>query len=158
ARADPVRAAGHFRAQLPGPAAAARPAAGGAYPLPCFDATAGGGPLMFKPFANSARALSSGPVTGTTCTGLIVIPVLVMGLLTWAFWAPDSDHGTATAAVVNNDKPVEVNGQMVPLGRELAGSLTHNEDSAFRWVLTDDEDAEEGLKSGKYAAVVTIPE
>ena len=113
---------------------------------------------MFKPFANSARALSSGPLTWKTWTGLIVIPVLVMGLLTWAFWAPDSDHGTATAAVVNNDKPVEVNGQMVPLGRELAGSLTHNEDSAFRWVLTDDEDAEEGLKSGKYAAVVTIPE
>lgn len=112
---------------------------------------------MIKPFANSARALSSGPLTWRTWTGLIVIPVLVMGLLTWAFWAPDSDHGTATAAVVNNDEPAKVDGQVVPLGRELAGDLTHNEESAYKWVLTDDEDAAEGLKNGKYAAVVTIP-
>jgi len=112
---------------------------------------------MLKPFANSARALAAGPLTWKTWTGLIVVPVLVMGLLTWALWSPESDHGTATAAVVNYDEPVTVNGQTIPLGRELAGNLTHDENSAYTWVLTDASDAAEGLEDGTYAAVVTIP-
>jgi putative membrane protein len=112
---------------------------------------------MLTPFANSARALASGPLTWRTWAGLIVVPVLVAGLLTWAFWAPDTDHGTATAAVVNDDEPVTVNGQTVPLGRQLAGDLTHNADSAYTWVLTDSADATDGLASGAYTATVTIP-
>jgi putative membrane protein len=112
---------------------------------------------MFKPFANSARALAAGPLTWKTWTGLIAVPVLIMGLLTWALWSPDSDHGTATAAVVNNDEPVTVNGQLIPLGRQLAGDLTHSSNSAYNWVLTDADDADSGLGNGTYAAVVTIP-
>jgi len=112
---------------------------------------------MFKPFANSARALAAGPLTWKTWTGLIAVPVLIMGLLTWALWSPDSDHGTATAAVVNNDAPVTVNGQLIPLGRQLTGDLTHSSDSAYKWVLTDSSDAASGLDNGTYAAVVTIP-
>jgi putative membrane protein len=112
---------------------------------------------MLKPFANSARALAAGPLTWKTWTGLIVVPVLVMGLLTWALWSPESDHGTASAAVVNNDEPVTVNGQTIPLGRELAGNLTHDKASAYTWVLTDASDAADGLDDGTYAAVVTIP-
>ncbi|GAB2768702.1 YhgE/Pip family protein [Amycolatopsis magusensis] len=112
---------------------------------------------MLKPFADSARALSSGPLTWKTWAGLIAVPVLVMGLLTWAFWSPGTDHGTAAAAVVNNDEPVTVNGQTIPLGRQLAGNLTHNTDSAYTWLLTDAEDAASGLADGTYTAVVTIP-
>lgn len=112
---------------------------------------------MLKPFANSARALAAGPLTWKTWTGLIIVPVIVMGLLTWALWSPEADHGTATAAVVNQDEPVKVNGQTIPLGRELAGNLTHDENSAYTWVLTDSSDAAEGLDDGTYAAVVTIP-
>ena len=112
---------------------------------------------MFKPFANSARALAAGPLTWKTWTGLIAVPVLIMGLLTWALWSPDSDHNTATAAVVNDDEPVTVNGQIIPLGRQLAGNLTHSSDSAYNWVLTDASDASSGLANGSYTAVVTIP-
>lgn len=113
---------------------------------------------MFKPFANSARALAAGPLTWKTWTGLIAVPVLIMGLLTWALWSPDRDHGTATAAVVNNDQPVKVNGQLIPLGRQLAGDLTHSSNSAYKWVLTDASDADSGLDNGTYTAVVTIPQ
>lgn len=109
-------------------------------------------------FAASARALTTKPLTWRTWTALVAVPLLVMGLLTWAFWSPGSDHGTAQAAVVNNDDPVDVNGQQVPLGRTLAGNLTHDEDSAYTWVLTDAADARSGLDSGTYAAVVTIPQ
>ncbi|MET9265351.1 YhgE/Pip family protein [Amycolatopsis sp. NPDC004079] len=112
---------------------------------------------MLKPFANSARALAAGPLTWRTWAGLIAVPLIVMGLLTWAFWAPDANHGTAKAAVVNNDEPVQVNGQTIPLGRQLAGYLTHSEDSSYTWVLTDADDASSGLADGSYAATVTIP-
>ncbi|MFC3895729.1 YhgE/Pip family protein [Lentzea rhizosphaerae] len=112
---------------------------------------------MLKPFANSARALASGPLTWKTWTGLILVPVVITGLLAWAFATPDRNHGTATAAVVNLDEPVTVNGQIIPLGRELAGKLTHSTDSPYRWVLTDSTDGADGLADGTYTAVVTIP-
>ncbi|TDO33972.1 putative membrane protein [Kribbella sp. VKM Ac-2527] len=112
---------------------------------------------MFKPFANSARVPDAGPLTWRTWAGLIAVPILVMSLLTWAFWSPDTNHDTATAAVVNNDEPVKVNNQTIPLGRTLAGNLMKSEDSPYNWVLTDAADAEDGLADGKYAAVVTIP-
>ncbi|MYW97653.1 ABC transporter permease [Amycolatopsis rubida] len=112
---------------------------------------------MLKPFANSARALATGPLTWRTWAGLIAVPLIVMGLLTWAFWTPDANHGTAKAAVVNYDEPVQVNGQTIPLGRQLAGYLTHSEDSSYTWVLTDADDAASGLADGSYAATVTIP-
>ena len=112
---------------------------------------------MLKPFANSARAFAAGPLTWRTWTGLIAVPLIIMGLLTWAFWAPEANHGTAKAAVVNNDEPVQVNGQTIPLGRQLAGYLTHSDDSAYDWALTDADDAAAGLADGSYAATVTIP-
>lgn len=112
---------------------------------------------MTMSFAASARALTTRPLTWRTWTALVAVPLLVMGLLTWAFWSPGSDHGTARAAVVNNDEPVDVDGRQVPLGRTLAGNLTHDDDSAYEWVLTDAADADSGLGSGSYAAVVTIP-
>ncbi|GAA2795644.1 YhgE/Pip family protein [Crossiella cryophila] len=112
---------------------------------------------MLKPFANSARALAAGPLTWKTWAGLIAVPVIVMGLLAWAFHEPERAHGAATAAVVNNDEPVTVNGQIVPLGRELAGKLTHSKDSAYTWVLTSATDAADGLAQGRFTAVVTIP-
>ncbi len=112
---------------------------------------------MIKPFANSARATASGPLTWRTWVGLVVLPILVMSLFIWAFWSPETNHGAANAAVVNDDQPVTVNGEILPLGRELAGKLTHTE-GAYSWVLTDADDARDGLARGDYGAVVTIPE
>ncbi|MBL0886283.1 YhgE/Pip family protein [Myceligenerans indicum] len=113
---------------------------------------------MTMSFAASARALTARHLTWRTWTALVAVPLLVMGLLTWAFWSPGTDHDSVQAAVVNNDDPVTVNGKTVPLGRTLAGDLTHDETSAYDWVLTDASDAREGLDDGTYAAVVTIPE
>ncbi|MBN1171535.1 MAG: YhgE/Pip family protein [Micromonosporaceae bacterium] len=107
--------------------------------------------------ARAGRAAMVGGLAWKTRLGLIVVPVLVMGPLTWAFWSPQANHNTARAAVVNNDEPVTVNGQIIPLGRLLAGNLTHSADSAYTWVLTDAGDAASGLADGTYVAAVTIP-
>lgn len=87
----------------------------------------------------------------------VVVPVLVAGLMAWAFGDGLVNQGSAVAAVVNNDRPVTINGQLVPLGRQLAGKLVDGPDRRYQWVLTNDADAGQGLAAGDYAAVVTIP-
>ena len=112
---------------------------------------------MVTSFARAVRSLTRGRTRWGVWAAIIVVPLLVMGVLTWAFTTPDGNHGTATAAVVNNDRPVTVRGQIIPLGRVLSANLTHSADSAYTWVLTDARDARAGLADGHYTAVVTIP-
>lgn len=112
---------------------------------------------MRNPFRNSQRRLSGRPVTWWAWLGLIIVPVLVVGLLSGAFWAPQANHGTAKVAVVNDDEPADINGQMAPLGREMAAKMANSTDSGYSWEMTSASDAGQGLESGDYSAVVTIP-
>lgn len=99
-------------------------------------------------------------ITWLSLVGLILVPLLVSGGFLWATWDSDSRLGRVQAAIVNNDEGVTLNKQFVPLGRQLAGGLVNGEDDVanFEWVLTDDEDAQQGLSNGTYAAMVSIPE
>jgi putative membrane protein len=93
-----------------------------------------------------------------TLLGLLLVPLVVAGGFLWATWDFDSRLERVEAAVVNLDEPVRLNDQLVPLGRQLAGELVEGaEEENFRWTLTDNEDAADGLAAGRYAAVVTIP-
>jgi len=88
--------------------------------------------------------------------GLVVLPLAIAGILTWALSAPTQHLDRVTAAIVNDDVPVTLNGKTVPVGREFAAGLMGS-DEGFDWVLTNDADAVAGLTSGAYVAVVTIP-
>jgi putative membrane protein len=101
--------------------------------------------------------VSSRRSRSTATLALIAVPLLIAGLLAWAFGHGLSHQGSAVAAVVNDDTPVTINGQLVPLGRQLAGKLVDGSDERYRWVLTNDADARRGLASGAYAAAVTVP-
>jgi putative membrane protein len=93
-----------------------------------------------------------------TLLGLLLVPLVVAGGFGWATWNHDSRLDRVQAAVVNLDEPVTLDGKLVPLGRQLAGGLVEGpEEENFRWTLTDNEDAADGLAAGRYAAVVTIP-
>ena len=109
-----------------------------------------------------------------TVVVLLVLPVVVGGLLMLALWNPGQNLNRVTAAIVNDDLPVTVNGQTVPLGRQFAAGLIGGGTSAtgqpaeasdgpagesanLSWVLTNDDDAKEGLAAGRYVAAVTIP-
>ncbi|WP_431277109.1 ABC transporter permease [Leifsonia poae] len=107
--------------------------------------------------------------------GLVLLPLTIGGLLMWALWTPIAHLDRVSAAVVNDDVAVTVNGKSVPLGRQFAAGLidgaatdasgtttttstSANPDASnFDWTLTNDKDAREGLASGRYEAVVTIP-
>ncbi|QUH03660.1 hypothetical protein HUO13_25095 [Saccharopolyspora erythraea] len=90
--------------------------------------------------------------------GLLLVPLAIAGLLTWSLGDPGRLKDVK-AAVVNNDEPVQVNGQLAPLGRQLSAKLVGGEiRSNYSWEFATPQTAEEGLRDGTYAAVVTIPE
>lgn len=95
----------------------------------------------------------------TTALAILLVPLLVAGAFLWGTWNANPRLHQVQAAVVNNDEMVEVNGQMMPLGRQLAAELVNSErEQNFSWVLADETKAREGLASGRFAAVVTIPQ
>jgi putative membrane protein len=101
-----------------------------------------------------------GRVSPLSILGLVMVPLIVAGLLVWGLWSPEDRLNTVTAAIVNNDVPVTIDGQYVPLGRQLSAGLVGGADEGatnFNWVLTDANGAAKGLTSGDYVAVVTIP-
>ncbi len=109
--------------------------------------------------AGVGRLRGSKAVNWRTILGLLLVPLTAAGVLLWGLWNPTDRLDTVTAAVVNLDKPVTVDEQLVPLGRVLAAELIAGDtETNFTWELTDEEDAASGLKDGRYATVVTIPE
>ncbi|MEV7768071.1 YhgE/Pip domain-containing protein [Microbacterium sp. NPDC086615] len=107
------------------------------------------------------RSRSRRPVTWRTLVGVLLLPAVIGGILVGALYNPTDRLENMTAAIVNDDKAVELNGQLVPLGRQLTGGLVKGADdqaSNIDWVISNDEDAAAGLKDGTYTAVVTIPE
>lgn len=107
------------------------------------------------------RSRSRRPVTWLTLIGVLLLPAVIGGILVGALYNPTDRLDNITAAIVNDDKPVQLNGQTVPLGRQLTGGLVKGADdqpSNIDWVISNDEDAAAGLKDGTYTAVVTIPE
>lgn len=106
------------------------------------------------------RAASRRPVTWVTIVGALLLPVVIGGILVSALYNPSERLEEMTAAIVNDDEPVTIDGQTVPLGRQLTAGLVEGSDdipSNLDWTITNDEDAAEGLADGTYTAVVTIP-
>ncbi|MDF1703227.1 MAG: YhgE/Pip domain-containing protein [Aeromicrobium sp.] len=93
-----------------------------------------------------------------------IVPLLYGALYIWANLDPTGNLDKIRAAVVNEDEIVEVTApdgttQPVAIGRVLAADLIGDDDgSNYDWVLTDAKDASDGLASGEYKAVLTIPE
>lgn len=107
------------------------------------------------------RSRTRRPVTWLTLIGVLLLPVVIGGILVAALYNPVERLDALTAAVVNEDEPVTIDGQMVPLGRQLTAGLVEGSDeldSNLTWRISNAEDAEEGLADGTYAAVITIPE
>ncbi|MGO2036621.1 MAG: YhgE/Pip family protein [Brevibacterium sp.] len=104
------------------------------------------------------RANSKRPVTWISLIGLVLIPIIVAAGFILATWKSSDRLDTIEAAIVNNDDGAEVDGETVPIGRELTSGLVGEEDNNIHWVITDEDDAAKGLSDGTYAAKLTIPE
>jgi len=92
--------------------------------------------------------------------GLTLVPALLAASFQWT-QADATEHlDKIEAAVVNHDQPVTIDGKYLPLGRLLVMRLTDPNSSPINisWTLTDEEDALDGLDSGRFATAVIIPE
>lgn len=87
---------------------------------------------------------------------LILVPLLVVGALVGLTSSSGDDR--IRAAVVNLDEPVTIDGNTVPLGRQLAAEMVDRDGENVSWTLADESSGAAGLRSGEYSAVVTIPE
>lgn len=116
---------------------------------------------MQKRFPTLERGTGGRRLGWLSIIGVLIIPLLVAGGFLAATWNSTSRLGKVQAAIVNQDRPAKVDGKQVPLGRQLAGGLVDGDENKagqnFDWVMSDSSDAADGLASGKYAAVVTIP-
>ncbi|WP_434809836.1 YhgE/Pip family protein [Microbacterium sp. bgisy189] len=107
------------------------------------------------------RARSRRPVTWLTLVGVLLLPVVIGGILVAALYNPTERLDGMSTAIVNNDEPVTIDGQMVPLGRQLTAGLVEGSDdleSNLDWTISNADDAAAGLVDGTYDAVITIPE
>lgn len=104
------------------------------------------------------RANSKRPVTWLSLFGLVLIPIIVAAGFILATYNSTDRLDTIEAAIVNNDDGAEVDGETVPIGRQLTSGLVGEEDKNIHWVITDEDDAEKGMSDGTYAATLTIPE
>jgi len=107
------------------------------------------------------RARSRRPITWLTLIGVLLLPVLIGGILVAALYNPAERLDNMSAAIVNEDEPVTIDDQLVPLGRQLTAGLVEGSDevaSNLDWTISNADDAAAGLADGTYQAVVTIPE
>lgn len=106
------------------------------------------------------RARSAHPVSWLTLVGLLLLPAVIGGVLVAALFNPTERLDAMQMAVVNDDEPVTIDEQTVPLGRQLTAGLVEGSDeldSNLTWVISNEDDAAAGLVDGTYDAVVTIP-
>ena len=89
--------------------------------------------------------------------GLTVLPSLFTWFNVLASWDPFSNVKDLTVAVANTDEgyqsdlfPIRVN-----IGDQVVSALRGNDD--FNWVITSEDDAVDGTKSGKYYAALVLP-
>ncbi len=92
----------------------------------------------------------------------VLVPVTMAGLVTWA-WQPSAGTAAVHAAVVNADEGASVTAgdgttQSLALGKEVSdGLVAAGAGTAVAWTATGAQAAADGLASGTYAAVLTIP-
>ena len=101
------------------------------------------------------RRFRRGIVPKLAIVALILIPLLYGALYLWAFWDPTGRMDQLPVALVNADQPVAVDGEELAAGSQVTEELTKSGD--LGWQVTDEQDAEQGVRDGRYYFAVTIP-
>lgn len=89
----------------------------------------------------------------------IALPLVGAAVMSWSLADRLDRADEIPVAIVNNDEIITGDRPMAA-GRALSDALVHPQDEAggLGWIVTDEEDAADGLESGEYFAVLTIPE
>lgn len=90
-----------------------------------------------------------------TLAGLICAAALVAVTSLWANHNPPEDFNRVPAALVNEDTPVTAQGVEVHAGAEAAQQVL--DDASMQWHSATMTEAQAGLDSGRYFAILRIP-
>ncbi|MFD0492305.1 putative membrane protein [Saccharopolyspora erythraea NRRL 2338] len=96
-----------------------------------------------------------GPVRRWVPLVLILVPLLYGGLYLWSNWDPYGRLGAVPVAVVNNDRPVLHDRELIDAGGQFVGQLKAAR--TFDWHFTDGADARRGLEQGRYYFTIEVP-
>lgn len=96
-------------------------------------------------------------VSWAALAAMVLVPLLAVGALIGLAGTGRASE-PVEAAIVNLDKAVTVGDEYIPMGRQLAAAMIERDDANINWTLADAKNAKDGLATGRYSAVVTIPE
>ena len=109
-------------------------------------------------FKADLKHLFNNSITVIIVIGLVFLPSIFTWYNVIACWDAFGNTGNLTVAVANSDEGYE--SDLVPLeinvGEKVVGELRAN--NQLDWTFTDEDDALDGVKSGRYYAAVVIPE
>lgn len=88
--------------------------------------------------------------------GLIIVPALYAWINIIAAWDPYGNTKNLSVAIVNNDKGAAFRNTQINVGKEVVDKLKTNQN--IGWTFVNQNEAETGVKYGKYYASITIPE
>ncbi|WAL39304.1 YhgE/Pip domain-containing protein [Brevibacterium sp. BRM-1] len=119
---------------------------------------------MFSlPFLELSRFKRS-TLTRLAIIVVLIIPTIYGGTYLASNWDPPGNLDKLDAAIVNLDRgaeqPSATGGKSeghVNAGDELVENMTGEDGAGFTWKSTSASEAQQGLDSGKYAAILTVP-
>ncbi len=113
---------------------------------------------VWRIFCLDVKHATRNVISLIVCIGLVVIPSLYAWFNIAGSWDPYGNTGNLKVAVANSDAgyksdtiPVKIN-----LGERVASNLSQKK--TIGYVVTTEEDALEGVRSGEYYAAIVIPE
>ncbi len=113
---------------------------------------------IWRLFVDDIKRIRSNAITAIVILGLVLLPSLFSWYNIIACWDVFSNTDQLSVAVANSDEGYESSLVHVNMniGEKVLSALRENDQ--VNWVFTDEEDAIDGTKSGKYYAAVVIPE
>ncbi|WP_027623057.1 YhgE/Pip family protein [Clostridium lundense] len=111
---------------------------------------------IFKIYKRDLKNIIGNWVALVVTMGLIILPSLYAWFNIKSSWDPYSNTSGILVAVVNKDKGSSFKGTNIDVGKELINKLKENKNIGWRFV--NEEEAEKGVKYGRYYASITIEE
>jgi putative membrane protein len=96
-----------------------------------------------------------GPLLRLVPLGLALIPLVSASVYLWSAWDPFGRTDRIPVAVVNQDRPVTSQGELIDAGQLLVSQL--RQDRIFDWRFVPEGPARRGLRDGRYAFTLTVP-
>lgn len=111
---------------------------------------------IFKIFGTDMKKLGTNWAALLVIGALMILPSLYAWFNILASWDPYGNTGGLKVAVVNKDKGTTFKDKDINVGNELVDKLKNN--TKLGWLFVSEDDANEGVRTGKYYAMVTVPE